>query len=105
LINNNFIYESEKWFDDCRGITRPLPFDFWVTSKNILIEFQGEQHYSPVNFRGSKSVEECEDSYKLLQQYDQIKRDYCLNNSIRLIEIPYWDIKNIDTILTNVLGD
>lgn len=29
----------------------------------------------------------------LTQKHDQIKRDYCLNNKIKEIEITYWGIE------------
>lgn len=103
---NNIEYFSQKWFSDCRGIKRPLPFDFWIPSKNMLIEFQGEQHYKVVYFsRNVDNVQNMIDSHENTKCNDQIKRDYCLNNKIQLLEIPYWDIKNIDKILTNKIGE
>lgn len=41
--------------------------------------------------------------FKLQQKRDQIKRDYCKNNNIKLIEIPYWDFDKIEQILTKEL--
>ena len=41
-------YIREKWFDDCRGETgRVLPFDFFLPDYNTIIEFDGEQHFTP----------------------------------------------------------
>lgn len=28
--------------------------------------------------------------------YDKKKREYCLNNKIKLVEIPYWEYNKID---------
>jgi len=35
---------------------------------------------------------------------DKIKTDYCLNNNINLLRIPYWDKDKIDEILDNELN-
>jgi len=46
--------EREHCFNDCRGERRPLPFDFAILDSNdsvaILIEYDGKQHFQPVNF-------------------------------------------------------
>lgn len=89
---NNILFEQEKWFSDCRDI-KPLPFDFYLPEYNIIIEFDGEQHYKQGHFTHSHL------SYT--QAHDAIKNDYCKNNNIKLIRIPYWDLNNIETILDN----
>jgi hypothetical protein len=38
-------YEPEKRFEDCRD-KRSLPFDVFVPSHRLLIEFDGEQHFA-----------------------------------------------------------
>jgi len=84
-------------FPNCRNI-RPLPFDFYLLDYYIAIEYQGIQHYEPVEYFGG------EIRFKLQQKLDQIKRDYCNNNNIKLIEIPYWDFDNIEKILNKELN-
>ena len=37
------------------------------------------------------------------QQNDKIKNEYCKNNNIRLIRIPYYEINNIEKILYEYL--
>ena len=59
--------------------------DIFIPSKNIAIEYQGEQHYKPVKrFGGEK---------KLIQQMlrDDFVRQKCKQNGITLIEWPYYD--------------
>ena len=84
----NFIQQYS--FEDLAD-TRPLKFDFYLPQQNVLIEFQGEQHYKVVSHWGGK--EGLEDRLKK----DSMKRSYCLEKGIKLIEIPYWDYDKITT--------
>lgn len=99
-INLDFI--PQKTYPDCK-FEMPLRFDFYLNDFNILIECQGQQHYYPVCF-GGISQERAEENFKLQQIKDNIKREYCKNNNIKLIEIPYWDIDKIPEILNRELG-
>jgi hypothetical protein len=38
-----------------------------------------------------------------MQKHDKIKKEYCVMNDIKFIEIPYWDFKNIESILYKTL--
>ena len=62
------------------------------------VKYNGQQHYIPMNF-GSKK--EGYDLKKLQenQERDQIKIDYCKDNNIELLIIPYWDFDRIEEIL------
>lgn len=82
LITNNIFFEPQKRFDDCRDIL-PLPFDFYLPDYNICIEYDGEQHYKPVNKFGGL------DKFKKLKKRDKIKTNYCNINSIILLRIKY----------------
>ena len=93
----NVNYKQEYWFFECRD-KHPLPFDFYLPDYNICIEYQGEQHYKPVSRFGG------EESFSSLIYHDQIKRNYCINNNICLIEIPHWEYKNIEHILIEKLN-
>lgn len=103
----NVSYKQQYVFLDCRSKNNCcLRFDFAILNKHDeveqLIEFQGQQHYNPVQF-GGMSVEEAEISYKESQERDEIKRQYCIDNGYDLIEIPYWEFDNIEKILKNRL--
>lgn len=93
LKDLGFEYSTQKGYPDLKKI-EPLTYDFYLPSKNTLIEYQGEQHYRPVkHFGGIKQFEE-------QQENDAIKREYARNNGIKLVEIPYTitsyqDIKEI----------
>jgi len=98
LQSNDINFESEKRFSDCRN-EQPLPFDFYLSDHNILIEFDGEQHYKPCGF-GASSRSQMELKFAKTQHHDTIKNDYCLEKNIELVRIPYWDFEKIDDILT-----
>lgn len=90
IHNINYVYQ--KSFENCKDV-RMLPFDFYIPSKNIIIEYDGEQHYKPVECFGGL------EAYLKTKEHDNIKNNYCLNNSIKLIRIPYWDFNDINKIL------
>lgn len=94
LKNNNIKYISQYKFDDCKDI-KSLPFDFYLPDYNILIEYDGEQHYRPIEYFGG------DEQFKKQQKHDEIKNEYCKNNNIKLLRIPYF--KNVEEELNNFL--
>ena len=57
--------------------------DLYIPSLRTAIEYQGIQHYHPVEFFGG------EEALSLRQELDQQKRKLCGENQVRLIEWPY----------------
>ena len=57
--------------------------DLYVPSLRTAIEYQGVQHYIPVEFFGG------EEALAQRQELDQTKRHLCEENRVRLIEWPY----------------
>jgi hypothetical protein len=82
LEAENIAYKPQHKFDDCRNIL-PLPFDFYLVDSNICIEFNGIQHYKPVNYFGG------EEGFIKTQKRDKIKEKYCIDNNIELLVIKY----------------
>jgi hypothetical protein len=82
LKENNINYIREKTYNTCIN-KRELPFDFHLTDYNVLIEFNGIQHYEPVDTFGGKE--------QLIKQKenDTIKLNYCLEHNIKLYIIKY----------------
>jgi formate dehydrogenase assembly factor FdhD len=91
---NKINYVPQKIFNDCRDI-KPLPFDFYLSDYNACIEYDGEQHFRPIEFFGGK------EGFEKRQYHDNIKNEYCKNNGISLLRIPY--NKNIGEELNNFL--
>ena len=102
LKETNINYEAQKLFKEC-SYKRMLPFDFYLIDYNICIEYDGQQHYNTIDFSG-KNQERAEEQFKQTQKKDNIKTQYCLDNNIKLIRIPYWDFKNIENILKQELN-
>lgn len=88
LKNNGIKYKSQFTFEDCVSEQNNLlRFDFAIfdTKGNLieLIEYNGKQHYEPIEYFGGKK------GFETLQKHDQIKSKYCKDNNIKLIVIPY----------------
>ena len=96
LDKNNIFYEPQMRFDDCCD-TKPLPFDFYIPALNVAIEYDGKQHFEPIEHFGG------EESFEILQKHDAIKNEYCKNNGISLLRIPYYKYNNIEEELNNFL--
>lgn len=79
---------TQKTFDDCRdkGL---LKFDFYLPEYNLCVEYDGQQHFEPVEYFGGDI------GFEATQRRDQVKDLYCINNDIDMIRIPYYvdDIK------------
>ena len=83
LENYNIKYIREYKFEDCVSIGgRKLPFDFYIKDMNLLIEYDGRQHFEDV-FGVVSFIN--------LKQNDNIKDKYCELNNIELLRIKYDD--------------
>lgn len=89
LEEHNILFETQKTFDSCRfADTQALArFDFYLPDYNIIIEYDGQQHY--------KERQGWEDLSKI-QQRDLYKNEWCKENNITLIRIPYTDFSKIE---------
>lgn len=109
LIKNEVSFIPQYFFEDCISpeTKRRLKFDFAIFDRShklfCLIEFDGNQHY--YGFRFSKDPKKNEERFRRLKLYDQVKNEYCEQNNIRLIRIPYWDINSIERILDTHLKE
>ena len=92
-------FEGEYKFKDCIYKSY-LSFDFAIFKDDklvLLIEYDGIQHYKPINrFGGEKAFID----NKLR---DSIKTQYCIDNNIPLLRIPYWEFDNINKIILKKL--
>lgn len=84
LNQNNISFEIGESLGLILPSEHKARFDFYI-NKNYVIEYDGETHYK-CNLHGWHN----EDNLKLQQERDLIKTNYCLDNNIPLIRIPYW---------------
>lgn len=106
LEENSIPYEREKRMEECR-YRRSLSFDFYLEQYNLCIEYQGEQHYRPVDFSYTPTQEGKEKALKVFkqnQERDEIKREFCRSKGIKLLEISYKKLNKIEQILKNELN-
>lgn len=95
-------YERQKKFSSCKN-KKELPFDFYISKYNIAIEYDGKQHFEPVDW-GFHDEELMIANFDDLQKRDGIKNKYCEDNGIKLIRIPYTEFDNIEMILSENLN-
>lgn len=100
LTSSSSIFTAQYSFSDCLSTAgNRLRFDFAIFSDSskqtpvLLIEFDGKQHFEPVEYFGGQ------DQFERQKQNDSIKDEYCQQYSIPLLRIPYWDIDRIPEIL------
>ena len=92
LIENNIHFINQKSFNDfIYEDTKGKPkYDFYLPDFNILIEYDGEQHFKNI-FSWDTDAD-----FQLRQQHDKIKNEYALKNNFILIRIPYTYYNNIE---------
>lgn len=91
LQENNIVFETQKTFDSCRfsDTNQMAKFDFYINNQ-YLLEFDGSHHYKYSNRQWNTK-----ENFLKVKQHDLYKNDWCKNNNIPLIRIPYTHLKNI----------
>lgn len=92
-------FKREKTFPDCRD-KNPLPFDFYLPRYNLCIEFDGEQHFNDHMYK-TRCINNPNIHLQYTQRHDQIKNQYCQNNRIHLLRIPYYKENHIEELINN----
>ena len=89
-------FKTQYVYTDCRN-KAALQFDIAVLDEKqqvrCLIEFDGEQHFYPIERFGG------EEGFEATKENDEIKNNYCKNHDIILIRIPYWLRKHVEEVL------
>lgn len=83
LTQHNIDFETQKTFNSCRypDTNVVARFDFWVNN-SYIIEYDGNIHTIIAGWITPEKLTKT-------QQHDQIKNNWCHNNHITLIRIPY----------------
>ena len=75
---------------------RPYYFDFAILNEQkqllYLIEFDGKQHFI---YNKNSEFWNTEEDFKKTQLRDNLKNQWCKDNNIPLIRIPYWHLENL----------
>ncbi len=97
LEENDIRYKRFKKFENCRwkGI---LEFDFYLPHKQILIEYDGKQHFEPNEWFGGQR------EFEAQVTRDEVKDTFAKENNYSLIRIPYYERNNICNILGNIIA-
>lgn len=76
-----------------------LHFDFWLPKYKLAIEYDGIQHFYPVNYFGGV------EGFREQKYRDKLKDKYCKEHHISLLRIPYTisTNKEINDILSSYL--
>jgi hypothetical protein len=84
-----------------RGVGR---FDFATKTDGFaVIEYHGEQHYRPCAFGSSKPNAGVKNLFDNVRR-DRKKEQWCRENKIPMLVIPYWDYERVSEILDTFFG-
>lgn len=91
LKSKDINYQTQKTFEDCRFMdTNALAkFDFYIDN-TYLIEYDGIQHFKYKNTDWNT-----EEKFQKTQEHDKYKNQWCKENNIPLIRIPYTKLNTL----------
>jgi very-short-patch-repair endonuclease len=99
LKQHNIEFNHQYKFDNCRNpkTNKMLKYDFYIPHNNLLIEFDGQQHYR-IGCKVRNHILTQEEIANIKFR-DQVKTDYATTKGINLLRIPYTEINHINNIL------
>lgn len=62
-----------------------MSYDIYICGLKVAIEYQGKQHFEPVDYFGGA------DNFKKQQERDKLKAERSKKNGVKLIYINYWE--------------
>ena len=94
LEQHGIVYRTQMRLDEIKR----APYDFYLPDYNLLIEYQGIQHFQPIHrFGGEKS-------FMRQQEIDKLKKDKALELNYNFLAIKYTDFDKIPQILAQRLS-
>jgi hypothetical protein len=90
-------FEAQKRFKTIKS-KKPLPFDFYLPNFELVIEYQGSQHYTESNRKHNESLID-------IQKRDEIKRVGALENKLNYLAINETHEKEIEVTLIKKLKE
>lgn len=98
FIHHKINYIPQKRFDDCRDVYT-LPFDFYLSDYNLIVEIMGEQHEKPLDFFGGQ------EAFEKRIYHDKIKRDYLNKNNIYCLDIWYYEFDKMESMILDKIQE
>ena len=102
LLSSGIEFEEQKEFE-WLSYKRQMKLDFFLPRHNIAIECQGYQHFKSVSVFGG------EDGYTVTKRRDELKRQLCEANGVKLfyysnlgIEYPYDVFEDTELLLKEI---
>ncbi len=89
LDRSNITYKKEYVLKPTR-----MRADFYISSQNLIIEYDGSQHFGQKFFTPLANI----------KRLDDLKNNYCKDKGISLFRICYKDIELIESLVKNVLS-
>lgn len=90
-------FKKQKKFPGMKN-EMELKCDFFIPKLNLIIEYDGHQHYYPIDyFKGFKS-------FKKTIKCDWIKNRYALKNKISILRIPFYEYENIEKLIDDSIS-
>lgn len=80
----NVIYQYRPFFLRS-SFGGQMSYDVYIPKLKLAFEYQGQQHFQPVDFFGG------EESFKLTQIRDREKQELSKINGVKLIYVNYWE--------------
>lgn len=92
LSNNKIPFSTQKTFETCifPETHHKAKFDFYIEDQNYLIEYDGIQHFEYIDTGWRTKA-----NYETTIKRDNFKNQWCKNNHIPLIRIPYTHLENL----------
>ena len=94
---------TDRFWKSSRNLLRD-DFAIFDNSGNIVatIEYHGIQHYEPIDFAG-KGKRWAQKEFEKTKERDHIKTKYMQVHNIPQLIVPYWEIDNADTIVSEFI--
>jgi hypothetical protein len=91
LTQLDIVFEAQKRFKEIKS-KKPLPFDFYLPEFELVVEYQGSQHYTESNRKHNESLLD-------IQKRDEIKRAGAEEKNLNYLAIDATLEKDIEKVL------
>lgn len=62
-----------------------LSYDVFIAKKRVAIEYQGKQHFEPVEIFGGI------EAFEKQKKRDELKKELSMQNDVKLVYVNYWE--------------